>query len=139
MTYADFAYYQDSYHGNQIRDATAFPYPAARASEYMDMITFDRLTEKILEEFETKIKNCCCALADAIYQYQVCAIATGESAPKKSESIGKYSVSFATTSETISGLLGGDTAGLQDFMKSICMRYLGHTGLMYRGCDYVYQ
>lgn len=137
MTYADFAYYQDSYNGNQIRDATAFLFLSARASEYMDMVTFRRLLDGLPEEYEAEIKNCCCALADAIFQYQICADASGdgsgESAPKKSETNGKYSVTYQTAGETISSLLNGGAAGLQDYMKSICMRYLGHTGLMYRG------
>ena len=53
---------------------------------------------------------------------------------KTSESIGAYSVSYASPTESISALLSGDASGLQDYLKSICMRYLGTTGLLYRGC-----
>lgn len=140
MTYADFAYYTDSYCGNQIRDATAFLFPSARASEYMDFVTFRRLADGIPEKYEDEVKTCCCALADAIYQYQVCTSVNvdgdgNDGRPKKSESNSKYSVTYETSSETLSSLMNGGTSGLQDYLKSICMRYLGYTGLLYRGCD----
>ena len=34
---------------------------------------------------------------------------------------------------TAFGLLNGETSGLQDYLKSICIRYLGGSGLLYRG------
>ena len=38
--YADFTYYKDCYYGQQIADAEVFRTAAARASEYMDSVTF---------------------------------------------------------------------------------------------------
>lgn len=137
MAYADFPYYQDFYLGSLIHDPTGFGQAAARASEYLDMVTFGRLLDKIPEELTTRVKKCCCALADAIYTYQ--AYGTGSTSSggtrlKTSEAIGAYSISYASPTESISALLSGDTSGLQDYLKSICMRYLGTTGLLYRGC-----
>ncbi|WP_295219838.1 hypothetical protein [Ruminococcus sp.] len=136
MAYADFPYYQDFYLGNLIHDPTDFGRAAERASEYLDMATFGRLLDRIPSELTSRIKKCCCALADAIYQYQaygVGSIGSGEIGLKTSESIGAYSVSYANPTESISVLLDGDASGLQDYLKSICMRYLGTTGLLYRG------
>lgn len=140
MAYTDFPYYQESFLGNLIRDPTEFSRAAARASEYMDMVTFGRLLEGISEAYTDRTQSCCCALAEAIYTYQ--AYGTGKTNPdgtstgaKVSESISKYSVSYASPTESISALLDGGTSGLQNYLKSICMRYLGATGLLYRGCD----
>lgn len=137
MAYADFPYYQDFYLGSLIRDPTGFGQAAARASEYLDMVTFGRLLDKIPEELAARVKKCCCALADAIYTYQAYgagSTSSGGTRLKTSETSGAYSVSYASPTESISALLSGDTSGLQDYLKSICMRYLGTTGLLYRGC-----
>lgn len=137
MAYADFPYYQDFYLGSLIRDPTGFGQVAARASEYLDMVTFGRLLDEIPEELTARVKKCCCALADAIYTYQAYgagSTGSGGTRLKTSETIGAYSVSYASPTETLSAILSGDTAGLQDYLKSICMRYLGTTGLLYRGC-----
>ena len=137
MAYADFPYYKDFYLGVMIRDPTAFGRAAERASEYLDMVTFGRLVDGVPEDLTDRVKKCCCALAEAVYTYQ--AYGAGDAASgsgmKTSESIGAYSVSFASPTESISVLLDGSTSGLQDYLKSICIRYLGATGLLYRGCD----
>ena len=114
MPYADYTYYTQSYHGRRIQEEETFLTYAERASEYMDMVTFDRLAGGVPEETAEKVQKCCCAVADTI---------------------GKYSVSYTTAAQTISGLLYGASAGLQDYLRSICIRYLGGTGLMYRGCE----
>lgn len=137
MAYADFPYYQDFYLGNLIRDPTDFGRAAERASEYLDMVTFGRLLDGIPSELTARIKKCCCAVAEAIYHYQAYGAGSTDSGGiglKISESIGAYSVSYASPTESISAFLSGDTSGLQDYLKSICMRYLGTTGLLYRGC-----
>lgn len=115
---------------------------AERASEYIDMVTFDRLSGGVPEEFAEKVQKCCCAIAEALADYVDYSGSTptgsGKSG-KASETIGKYSVSYTTAAQTISGLLYGTSAGLQDYLRSICIRYLGGTGLMYRGCGNVCQ
>lgn len=139
MAYADFTDYAQSYHGRRIKSEEDFLYFSERASEYMDMVTFDRLADGIPAEFEEKVKKCCCALSDALFDFANTNASKEDGArPKNSESIGKYSVSYATAAQTISGLMSGGTSGLSDYMHSICMRFLGRTGLMFRGCDDVY-
>ncbi|MDE6005492.1 MAG: hypothetical protein K2G88_08925 [Oscillospiraceae bacterium] len=136
MAYADFPYYQDFFIGTMITDAGMFRQLSERASEYLDMITFGRLCLKIPDEYETLVKKCCCAIAEAIYLFfrdNLDSDSAGK--PKTQETIGAYSVSYASISDTISALLNGNSAGLQDYLYRIAMKYLGRTGLLYRGVD----
>lgn len=135
MPYADYNYYTQSYHGQRITDETAFLTHAERASEYMDMVTFDRLSGDVPDAHTEKVRKCCCALSEALADYAASNGNAGDVLPKNSETIGKYSVSYATATQTISSLLYGTSAGLQDYIRSICVRYLGNTGLMYRGVN----
>lgn len=138
MTYADFPYYQDFYIGTAITEAGTFRQAAERASDYLDMVTFGRLCDGIPPEYDTQVKRCCCALAEAICLYQMNGTDSadgGGAYPKTQETIGAYSVSYAGVSSSISALLDGDTAGLQDYLHSIAMKYLGRTGLLFRGVE----
>lgn len=137
MIYADFPYYQDFYCGTSVTDAAAFRTAAARASEYMDSVTFGRLVGSVPEQFEEQVKNCCCALAEAwaMFLDVKSGMLAGGKGAKTAETIGKYSVSYSTPTDVIAALLDGSTSGLQNYMHRICMQYLGHTGLLYRGCD----
>ena len=142
MPYADHTYYTQSYLGRRIKDEEMFLMYAERASEYIDMVTFDRLSGGVPEKFAEKVQKCCCAIAEALADYVDYSDSTptgsGKSG-KASETIGKYSVSYTTAAQTISGLLYGTSAGLQDYLRSICIRYLGGTGWVYRGCGNVCQ
>ena len=145
--YADYAYYQSSYMGTLIRSPTVFDQAAARAAEYIDSITFDRippmmghgsLSGRTLE----KVMKCCCAVADAIVEYQMYGASAGGEAESssasmrgvKSETQHNYQIQYLTSADTLSSLLGSGRT-LEDYLHSICMRYLGSTGLMYRGVD----
>ena len=133
--YADFPYYQDGYCGTEITDAVIFRTAAARASEYMDSVTFGRILPDMLHSpLASAIQNCCCALAEAMVTYQLNGTAAAESGTKKSETQHNYSVTYATPVETLGALLGSN-ATIQDYLYQIALRYLGHTGLLYRGCD----
>lgn len=135
MAYADFEFYQENFFGTAIKDSEVFRQAAERASEYLDMVTFDRLCNGISAEYEAKVKKCCCALAEAVYLYQLKANGSGDAAkPKTQETIGAYSVSYGSVSSSLSALLNGEASGLEDYLQSICMKYLGTSGLLYRGC-----
>lgn len=69
MAYADYQFYTEKYYGDTVPE-TDFPKYADRASDRIDMITFDRLVDGLPEDerSQTKIKKAVCALADAIYQ-----------------------------------------------------------------------
>lgn len=133
--YADFTYYKDCYYGQQIADAEVFRTASARASEYMDSVTFGRLESGVPEAFDEPVKKCCCALAEAFYTYQMYGAGgsmTDSSRLKKSETNSKYSVTYGTPSEELAALFGSENRFF-DYIRSICMRYLGRTGLLYRG------
>lgn len=69
MSYADYQFYTEKYYGDTVPESD-FPKYADRASDRIDMITFDRLVDGLPddERSQTKIKKAVCALADAIYQ-----------------------------------------------------------------------
>lgn len=69
MAYADYEFYKTKYFGDTVPE-DAFPKYADRASDRVDMITFDRLVDGLPddERSQAKIKKAVCALADAIYQ-----------------------------------------------------------------------
>lgn len=69
MAYADYQFYTEKYYGDTVPESD-FPKYADRASDRIDMITFDRLVDGLPddERSQTKIKKAVCALADAIYQ-----------------------------------------------------------------------
>lgn len=69
MAYADYKFYTEKYYGDTVPE-TDFPKYAERASDRIDMITFDRLVDGLPddERSQTKIKKAVCALADTIYQ-----------------------------------------------------------------------
>ncbi len=118
MMYADYSYYREQFHGSLIPE-TEFEYNAARASEYINWQTFDRITDEYIEN-ETaaalKIKSCCCALAESEYSFN-------QRTDISSEKNGSYSVTYSAKNEN-----------LHNAEKSrIIAMYLGNTGLLYRG------
>ena len=131
--YADFPYYQDFYCGTSITDAAAFRTAAARASDYIDNVTFGRLASNIPEPFAEPVKNCACALAEVFELQRQAVVSTNGNSAKKSETQHNYSVTYSIPTETLTALLSGKS--VSDYLYSICLRYLGRTGLMYRGCD----
>ena len=131
--YADFPYYQDFYCGTVFTDAAAFRTAAARASDYIDDVTFGRLASNIPEPFAEPVKKCACALAEVFELQRQVYASTDGSGVKKSETQHNYSVTYSTPAETLTALLSGKS--VSDYLYSICLRYLGRTGLMYRGCD----
>lgn len=133
--YADFTDYKELYYGQQIADAEVFRTASSSASEYMDSVTFGRLESGVPEAFAEPVKKCCCALAEAFYLQQqayTCASTDGTGA-KKSETQHNYSVTYSTPAETLASLLNGKS--FSEYLYSLCLRYLGRTGLLYRGCD----
>ena len=123
MAYADFSFYKDTFKGLVITDETIFESVSERASDYINAVTFGRINKNILSDIaiSDKIKRCCCALAEINFQFQ----SYSQGKKIQSESNGKYSVSYAVPS------INESNAGL--LFKRECIKYLGDTGLMYRG------
>ena len=117
MIYANFTYYREEFHGSLISESN-FEYQAARASEYMDSITFGRINEEIMQSDTAAalIKSCCCALAEANLRHD-------SNSGKSSEKVGEWSVSYSIKS---------DSEYAAELYR-IAERYLANTGLLYRG------
>lgn len=72
MAYADYKFYETSYFGNVVPEAD-FPRVEAKASDFVDIITHDRLVDGLPtdERAQTRIKKAVCSLADIIYQIEL--------------------------------------------------------------------
>lgn len=117
--YADFAYYSGVYLGAAIAIAD-FPRLALRASAVIDQVTFGRAAAIVTAATDTAtielIKHAACAVADEL--------ATQETGGGNvvSERVGSHSVTYATP-------IGSAQARLIGAAR----RYLGASGLMYKG------
>ncbi len=138
MAYADFTYYRDIFRGTLIADEAMFRTFAERASEFIDTVTFDRLADaELLERHKTKIQKCACELSEKFFKRNITVSAdflSQENMPKTSEHIGSYSVSLANPLDYVQEISMTDS-DFQKSMKSTVLRYLGNTGLLYRGVD----
>jgi hypothetical protein len=116
-TYADYAYYTDTYKGAVI-DAASFPLYARKATQKIKLHTFSRISE---DNIPDEAKMCCCELAEAIYKHE--ATDNGNVA---SEKVGEYSVSYV------------DRQKLDEMHNEKCAEIINNwlvmTGLLYRGC-----
>lgn len=128
MIYANESFYTEQYLSDRKPVvSTGFLFYARKASQMMDQYTFNRLADVPEDKIPEAVKMCCCELAESLYQYEQQKNASGG---KTSEKIGTYSVTFGTEKET------ADSAAREQ--RKIIMRWLGNTGLCYRGCDHVY-
>lgn len=119
MAYTDFEFYATTYHGNVVPEAD-FPRIADRASDFLDVITFDRLIDGLPddERAKTKVQKAVCAVADKLYELeladkQALSAATGGTSSSgsggatsgviTSRSAGSESISYASPSEMANG------------------------------------
>lgn len=138
MTYADFEYYSGTYMGTVSEED--FPRLAVRASFFIDYYTRNKAADNADLE---AVKMCCCALVDkyaVIEAAQALAVknlanAAANDAEVKSETVGSYSRTLATGSESALSALNA-TDGAKKLLAETCMEYLAHTGLLYRGGVY---
>ena len=134
LTYVDFLFYQDFFKGILITDEAIFQTFSERASEFVDTVTFDRLHDKkILDMCLLKVQKCVCALTEQFFRRNMM-LANSEKMPEISESIGAYSVSRANPYDYVQEISMTD----KDFRKSLkstILRYLGNTGLLFRGVE----
>ena len=119
MAYTDFEFYATTYHGNVVPEAD-FPRIADRASDFLDVITFDRLVDGLPsdERAATKVQKAVCAVAEKLYELELAekqanaaALAGASSGTSggatsgviASRSAGSESISYASLSDTASG------------------------------------
>ena len=119
MAYTDFEFYATTYHGNVVPEAD-FPRIADRASDFLDVITFDRLVDGLPsdERAVIKVQKAVCYVADKLYELELAekqalsAAAGGTSSSGAggatsgvitSRSAGSESISYASPSEMANG------------------------------------
>lgn len=119
MAYTDFEFYATTYHGNVVPESD-FPRIADRASDFLDVITFDRLVDGLPsdERAATKVQKAVCAVAEKLYELELAekqalsAAAGGTSSSGSggatsgvitSRSAGSESISYASPSEMANG------------------------------------
>lgn len=68
MAHADYTFYAESYHGDELTEANADKW-LERASDYVDAITFHRTenTFPVEEKHVVKVKKAVCAIAEALF------------------------------------------------------------------------
>lgn len=119
MAYTTFEFYTTTYHGNVMPESD-FDRIADRASDFLDVITFDRLADGLPfdERAATKVQKAVCAVCDKLYQLELAdkqalsAAAGGTSSGGAggvtsgvitSKSAGSESISYASPSEMANG------------------------------------
>lgn len=117
--YADYDFYQDVFTGTRITDEDVFNRMAIDASYFMDEMCFGRIDQANLTD---EIKFACCALADVCHS-EVTSGSIGKGIA--SETVGPHSVSYVGVKEL--------REQIRNEKMEIIRRYLGNTGLLYRG------
>lgn len=124
MSYATYAFYTTTYHGD-VLTADNFDKYADRASDYIDYITMGKAAG--YTDSDDKLAKCCCALAEKFQSQDVeiensVGVSVGAVA---SETVGSHSVSYRSTAEI--------KAAFDAALLSVVQMYLLPTGLLYRG------
>lgn len=72
MAYADYEFYKTSFFGNVVPESVFMRF-AERASDFIDLLTFDRLADGLPgdERQQKRIKKAVCAAADILYQIDI--------------------------------------------------------------------
>ena len=125
---ADYQFYQDEYYGD-ILTQEEFEKYATRADSYLEQLTMGRYDDDGLsEDIVTAVKMAECAIAEQCAMEAKQSLAIYESlgaGTLASESVGAHSVSYRSGAEI-------KQASMAE-IKAIVNRYLGMTGLLYRG------
>lgn len=117
MIYADFSYYRDIYCGEMAEGD--FKRLSRSASAYLDSVTFDRIPSVTDERIMEKVREACCAVADAIL--------LNENGVVSQESNDGVSVIYTRGAS--------NTLTDEERLYQAAVLYLGSTGLLYRGVE----
>lgn len=104
MAYADYEFYSKSFFGNVVPESD-FMRLAEKASDFVDAVTFDRLTESLptSERSQTKIKKAVCAATEVYYQFEL--------AQKQALMAASGSSAISDSNGTASGIITSKSAG----------------------------
>lgn len=127
--YADFTFYQETYKGSKFTSETEFAEHALRAEEILDEMTWDRIPNMderfMTEALAMKIRKAVCAMAEVSKQCNPMYMQSGIAEGITSENNDGYSVSYQDA--------GTVAATFRVKSEAAARRFLGTTGLLYRG------
>ena len=148
MAYADYTFYTERYFGSVVPDSD-FPRVAQKASDWLDVLTFDRLADGLPsnERHQERIKRAVCTVAELLYQIelaekQALASASGTSGSTTgngvtsgvitSVSSGSESISYASPQQMAAGAkewsavytAAGDAKKINDLLLKTAMPLL---------------
>lgn len=138
--YADYSFYTGTFYGTAIKEAD-FPRFASRASDFLDYYTRGKAAAVEDEATLTALAKACCAVAEQIQADETAKAlglkatqtALASSTPElKSETVGSYSVGYATASDYVRSGSGG-VREVRAAYAAVAQEYLATTGLLYRG------
>lgn len=116
MAYTDIEFYKTKYYGDIVPDESIEKY-LEKASDRIDMITFDRLVDGFPddERAQTKVKKAVCAVADCLYQIdevKKASMATVGTVTREDGTMtGKMVSSVSSGAESISYITGTTGSG----------------------------
>ena len=141
MAYCDYEFYQTEYMGNIITEAD-FPRLAERASEKLDLLTFDRLSvsegnitadTELDEKIQKRIKKAVCKLAELLGDIEAATDASREHGGMEVSSVSSGSESISYNNNSLVGAVLTDAKAQNRLFNDIAAEYLAGTGLMYAG------
>ena len=125
MAYTDYKFYIEKYYGDTVPESEFSKY-ADRASDRIDMITFDRLMDGLPEDkrANTKVQKAVCAIAETLYQIDEVKKASmttvGTVVREDGTMTGKVVSSVSSGSESIS-YVTGMSSGISDIYSQAAM------------------
>lgn len=129
QSYADFNFYSSKYLGNKINTETEFQRYALRASRFMDLVTFNRLSGNLPsdEDGQYQIQYACCALAEDIQEIESIRSQSGSRSSSggdyiKSLSSGGESVTYGQSALTQAAM--GDQTAVSRYLNARAKTYL---------------
>lgn len=129
MAYCDYEFYTTEYLGNVITEAD-FPRLSQRASDKIDVITFDRLAEGLPtdERVAKKVKKAVCAVAELMLDYENAnsTMRNNGGLVVSSVSSGSESISYKTDAQ-----ISEKEHNIE--IRQVATDYLIGTGLLYAG------
>lgn len=117
MRYAEFEYYKNEYGGEMAEKD--YQRLSRQASAYLDLITSDRIQTVTEERIMEKVKDACCAVADAF-------LLNENGGGIASETNDGISVSYVN---------GAGSKTDEQRLYDAALIYLGCTDLLYRGVE----
>lgn len=133
MSYTTFDFYKNTYFGNSIVEDDFFRV-SERASEHIDYLTFNRINDEILQEYNIKIQKSCCAVAEFLNDidiYNASMLNDSDSRPISSKTVGNISITYASKVSYIENYIS-DSSKIDTHIYELASRYLIDTGLMNR-------